>query len=64
MHISIKSGKGILGTLRFASLSATLGREQSRKDDLEALGYMCSYFLNQGKLPWMGCKSDRTTKKL
>jgi hypothetical protein len=43
-----------MGTLRFSSISSTKGHEQSRKDDLEALGYMFAYFLNGGQLPWMG----------
>ena len=42
----------MVGSLRYASTHTMNGISQSRRDDMESLGYMFAYFLQGGKLPW------------
>ncbi|VDK26489.1 unnamed protein product [Anisakis simplex] len=41
-----------IGTIRFASRSCHLGKEQCRRDDLEAWVYMLIEFTQYAILPW------------
>lgn len=64
-HNPLTNKKKLTGTARYASINALKGLEQSRRDDLEALGYVVLYFL-RGNLPWQGLpiknKEDRYLK--
>jgi serine/threonine protein kinase len=54
-HVDFRVTNKFCGTARYASIAAHSNQEQSRKDDLESIGYILVY-LFKGKLPWQGVK--------
>lgn len=60
-HIKFSCSDTISGSLRYMSINASKGYAQSRRDDLESLGYML-VFLIKMDLPWL-CVEKLKLKK-
>ncbi|KAH9808875.1 kinase-like domain-containing protein [Melampsora americana] len=62
IHMNPATGRPLVGTAYYSSVATHLGVEQTRRDDLEALGYMLISFL-LGALPWLGPESQNRQER-
>ena len=61
-HNPMKEHKSLTGTARYASVNAMKYMEQSRRDDMESLGYIILYLV-KGSLPWQGLQATNRQSK-
>lgn len=59
-HVEFDQDHSFVGTARFASANVHMGYQQSRRDDMESIGY-CMVYMLKGRLPWQGMQT--ATKK-
>jgi len=62
-HLSYSEGHSLTGTARYVSINTHIGIQQSRRDDMESIGYCLIYFL-KGQLPWQGITGNKDEKYL
>ena len=63
-HIKFSVPKTLTGTARYSSVNALGGKQLSRRDDLESMGYVLIYFGRKGFLPWMGLKAKNKIDRI
>ena len=61
-QLPLTKRKSLTGTARYASINALQAYEQSRRDDLESVGYCLMFFL-RGNLPWQNIKAQTKAEK-
>jgi len=61
-HIPMTKGHSRYGTVRYASMNNHKGHEQSRRDDLESLGFVLLYAA-RGSLPWQTIRDEDRRQK-
>ena len=61
-HVGEGQRSNFVGTAGFSSLNSHMLKEQSRRDDLEALAYVMIY-LRVGQLPWHRLPGARTCQQ-
>ena len=58
IHSPYRENRQMIGTVRYASINTQIGIEQSRRDDVEAVGYVLVY-LALGRLPWQRAGKEK-----
>jgi serine/threonine protein kinase len=61
-HIELKKTNNMIGSLSYGSINAHNYNEQSRRDDIESLGYMLIFFY-MGGLEWQNIESNSFEEK-